>query len=519
MRALAGFAVVVSLSLSGCYKPNAPGGSYLCGVGNACPDGLSCKCGLCVASEDEAACSFEISAADGSRSMSIEEHQTFDVVVNALIKPGVPATKFNGEVTLSSTWGDVCVGTSGCVGLPDKVTLANGTATATIQLNRETIAPQSAILRAEFAGNVGTSGKLRINVDAPVFTADVAPVIAPLTGLPASSYGFASGFVAGPSVVKTTTSWLLYFIGAHVQKSGGKDQITTAVGLATSTDGKTFAAPTDPLFEAPIDDADTFGEASAFVAGDGAQVYFGRQQGYVDVGKTRKFGYATVAQLTSTSPTTGFALDMNPLVVLKGTGDSSCAYCTAIDTPTVIRDPNPALSGGGANASIMYFSTFQASADASSSPIAVVRASSADGKSFVVDPSPLIKSTTDEPVIFSPRVIVDGTTYKMFYSVTSAIVGGVVDPCVVHYHVGYATSSDGYFWVRSPRNVTRQTAPMTPVFDSPATGWEQKSSVLVGSVVPKDGIDPSSGLLLFYSAYKMQTQGCSANGVGRAARR
>lgn len=526
-------AVLALLALAGCYRPNAPGGSYLCGSADVCPDGLECICGQCVAEEAEAACSFEIGSTDSVRSLSVDEHQPFDVVVNAYAKSGAPATKFSGAVRLSSTWGDVCVGTNGCIGMPDKVTLSGGVATATVQLNRETIPPQTAILRAEFAGNVGSSGKLRINVNPPVFVRDAAPVIAPLTILPPTSFGFATTALLSASVVKVADGWRMYFDALHVQKMNGKDQTTVATGVATSADGKKFTPPGTPLFETPIDGVEAHGFTSAFVGPKGTQLFYARNPFYLDLAHSRAFGYLSIFRLLG-DEAGAFALDPNASILPGSGGDSGCPFCTSLDTPSVIPDANPALSGGGPDATVMFFSALQPSVDENNNTtytVVVVRAAAPNGQSYIVDPSPLLKSTADEAILYAPRVIVDGSIYKMFYSLASASAvdpAAILDPCspLASYRVGYATSSDGYFWVRSPRNASHKTKampnPPPAVFDvNPLPGqWDSGKSVQVSSVLPQDGVDPSSGLVLYYTAYDRQLNGvCLPNGVGRAVRR
>ena len=286
------------------------------------------------------------------------------------------------------------------------------------------------------------------------------------------------------------------------------------------------------MFESPTGAADSRGFSSAYRNTRGTQVYFARGPFSVDAAQSRSLGYLSIVRLDSTIPTGdgGFTLLTSPAVLAGGTGDSGCPFCTAIDTPVVIPDPDPSLTGGGPNASLMYFAALQQVTDFANNTtyqVAVVRASSPDGESFVVDASPLLKSTAEEQVLYSPRVIVDGTTYKMFYSLGTE-AESILDPCsaLATFRVGYATSSDGYFWVRSPRNSSRKTKaipnPPPAVFDvnTMPGQWDTGRSIQVGSVLPVDGVDPASGLVLYYTAYERQLTGaCMPNGVGRAIRR
>jgi hypothetical protein len=516
--------LVCALFATACYNPNALSGAYLCGAEDACPDGLTCECGQCVKSANQAACSFEITspmATVGKRGLStltVEEHEQFPIAVQAYAKDGTPATGFAGTVRLSSTWGDLCVGTSGCVSLPDQITMQSGTASATVQLNRETIPPLSALLRAELAGNVGTSGKLRITVNAPTFMRDAAPVVAPLTILPPTSFGFATLAMGAPSVIKSADGWHMFYFGVDVKKVMGKDELHLAVGVADSTDGVNFAPGAMPLFEGAGSPETAIGIPSAYDDGEQVHVFVGRQQAFLDAAKTNPFAYATIASYSAASAAGPFTLDTTPSVTTLGM-NPDCPYCSAVDVPMVIRDPNPSLSGGGPKAAIMFFSALQMSTTATT--VSVVRAGSADGVAYDVDPAPILQSTSSESIIYSPRVIVDGTIYKLFYSVTPLGTGDptmTLDPCTAPYHVGYATSSDGYFWVRSPTN----TAAGGHVFDINHTAgqWDSGASILVSSVAPQDGVDPSSGLALYYSPFsRVAGVACVPNGVGRAARR
>src|SRR5439155_14750938 len=112
-----------------------------------------------------------------------------------------PAGKFNGTVTLTSSWGDV---------VPPTVELVNGQAVAMVALNRETLPPQTAKITATFAGNKGVSGK--IAVKAPPFVRDLTAVVPPPTGT--ATFGFADTVVAEPDVLVTSAGeYRMYFGG------------------------------------------------------------------------------------------------------------------------------------------------------------------------------------------------------------------------------------------------------------------------------------------------------------------
>jgi len=544
--------VALLATVAGCYSPDPPSGTYLCGADGACPSGLLCECGQCVDQVGAAACSFEIAASNSARKLDVEEHERFKIDVRALKQDGSPANGFAGSVTLSSTWGDVCVGTAGCLGAPDKVTLAGGVASGVeVQLNRETISPQTAILRAEFAAAVGTSGKLQINVAAPTFMRGSAPLVPPLetdyertglklTVLPRVKFGSAAVFAGAPSVIKQADGWRMYFSGGGLISDAGPtgDKITAGTSVASSTDGKRFMPPTAPLFEIALDSESAVGSASALATSSGVSVFFGRAPAFPRGATATPIGFTMLARLRAAAPEGPFAVADAVPGITTGVGPMGCTTGCALDAPHVLFDPNAALYGGGSAAQLMFFSSVQREKNANGDEvlsIAIVRATSLDGESFEVDPSPVLKSTADEFVIYSPRVVVDGSVYKMFYSTVAFNVmqplADLTDPCSASYHVGYATSTDGLFWVRSPRNAETalvlaiDPAAKGPVFDIDDTvgAWEQGGSILVGSVVPVDGADPSSGLALYYSPYARVGpagfQRCYPNGIGRADRR
>ena len=135
----------------------------------------------------------------------------------------------------------------------------------------------------------------------------------------------------------------------------------------------------------------------------------------------------------------------------------------------------------------------------------------------MAEPAPILSSDlTGEAVLLAPRVIVDGTVFKMFYSYARAQdIMDISNLCNSNNHVriGYATSSDGFYWIRSPSN---------PAVEVGGTGWDADSNALiVGSVVPRDGISTSSGFALYYTTFRnvpVLFNACLPSGIGRATR-
>jgi len=189
---------------------------------------------------------------------------------------------------------------------------------------------------------------------------------------------------------------------------------------------------------------------------------------------------------------------------------TDCAYCDgAINFPSVIADP-----AGGA-----YIMFFSASHKVGTGGVAEIgRASSTDGMSWAAEPAPLLSSDiTGELVLLAPRVVVDGTVYKMWYSYARGQdIMDLQNLCndMNRVQIGYATSSDGFYWIRSPSN---------PAVAVGGLGWDADSRALVtGSVIPRDGKSVNSGFALYYTTFRtVSVLGfpvCVPNGIGRATR-
>ena len=77
--------------------------------------------------------------------------------------------------------------------------------------------------------------------------------------------------------------------------------------------------------------------------------------------------------------------------------------------------------------------------------------------------------------------------------------------------IGYATSNDGFFWVKSIYN---------PVIDVDTMGGGARA-LLASSVLPTDGVSASNGVTLYYSSFKrlgVINNRCLPNGIKRATR-
>ncbi len=497
----------VALSLwAGCYSPSPKSGAYRCSADGDCPSSQHCVCGLCVNHDQDAACGFSL---DATSSPMVNEHQTFPVTISALQKDGTPATGFNDTVTLGFELSD---GTSWCDVNPPTVQLIDGKATSVmVTLNRETIPPQRPLLTAIFAGNKGSSAGIQVN--APPFSKDTAATVAPVgVGKP---FGWADSFVAQPALLYDGSGFRMYFSGMQL-KAGSQ----VSLGLATSTDGRTFSAQSAPIF-APAAGSWYSGTVEApapFFSRAGVSLAFSGTQAMASLSPPAEIGMAT-----SPDGTAAFTVanSGNPVIkrTIAGQQMADCDYCgDSIDFPQVIGDPTNLGLDGGLGGKLMFFSATQ------NKVASIGRASSSDADSVVwlPEPAPVLSGDIGgEAILVAPHVLVDGTVFKMWYSF--ARLGDVINAgngteCDFPVDIGYATSSDGFYWVRSPSNNK------TPPVSRSATGWDAGiQAFLAGSVLPVDGTDPTKGIALYYTTLRHAIDGdltspCVPNGIGRATR-
>jgi hypothetical protein len=442
---------------------------------------------------------FKLTAQAGTGANAVEEHQPFALTVQALMADGATlATHFNGTITLSSTWGDVRI--IGAAGVVATTPLVNGQAQVMVALNRETLPPQAAVLHASFAGNQGASGKVAVRAPS-LARAATAAVDVPSSAQP---FGFADELVAQPDVKKGQSGWRMYF-GGLATRSG------YMFGVAQSSDG---GATFTPLSTTPVLTAGGAGwdmhaisSPSMFTANSGVNLAFS--------GSDQQFnGTTQIGIATSSDGVMPFALaGMTPAIK---TGD--CGYCgKGVDFPAVIGDPSAPTKNGAPTAWLMFFSA------SSGGSVSIGRASSSDGVHFTAEPAPLLSGDLfGEAVLLSPRVLVDGTVFKMWYTFARLADYKNNDLCASTASVGYATSDDGFFWIRSPSNSPSGVMP------AGGGGWDNTTtSFLVGSVAPTDGVDAQNGITLYYSTLRPTVVAtptgpiiyCLPNGIGRATRR
>jgi hypothetical protein len=500
-------AVVASaLLLSvGCYDPAPPSGGYRCSADTFCPKGLTCECGLCVKSKSDAACSFVIDAKQGGENPTVREHQSFPVTISARAQDGSPATGYNGVVELSFTLPD---GQRWCDVEPRTAEVKGGTATVMVSLNRETVPPQSPRLRARAGSAEGSSGPITVRVGP--FTRDPTPVVAPLDA--AGSFGWARLAVALPSILPGPSGYTMYFSG--VEKSGPLDAPRFSIGVATSPDGKTFTPTSAPVIP---------GSANAILFAPAAYKNVTTGQTIVAFGLSASAdilgGASDITLAVSPDGMTNFLPKMPPVLDNERCPD----YCRQrLDFPTVVtqRDPDAAPDAGDALTSyLLFFSGQEPRRNTLGLNIpAIGLATSTDGVTFVPEPSPVLNGDIGgEQYLTSPSVYLDGSVLKMYYSFTrpADTVAGMT--CDTKISIGYATSTDGRYWIRSPSN---STAPIAQA----AGGWDAGIyGFLAGAVVP-DPTQPNGGIVLYYSTMREVDLGglngkkCLPNGIGRATR-
>jgi hypothetical protein len=302
-------------------------------------------------------------------------------------------------------------------------------------------------------------------------------------------FGFADIYVAQPTVVRAPEGYRMYFSAAF----GNVLKPSAGIGVATSTDGLTFRPNAQPV----VDTTDQKGVSSlsVFQNAAGWELVLGLGERIVRSNSTDG--------LTFPKPFTGL---FSP---------TECGYCgMTVQFPFVMPDfssPDRAPDGGG-GAWLMFFSAVGASFRGG---VSIGRASSADdGMTFQPEPAPLLSSDlTGEAFLAAPKVVLDGTVYKMWYSLARLNeLAGLDKPCdpLTKTSIGYATSSDGFYWIRSPSN---------PVMEATTGGaWDNDAhTLLVGSVLPKDGMSADSGFTIYYTAMMHVGLACVPF-IGRAAR-
>ena len=467
--------LLITLLVAGCQSP--PSGGFRCSAADqACPGSLHCSCGLCVEHDNEAACTFDVQVdAD-----TVKEHQPFDVSITARAADGTPATGFHGTVDLSfrlpdgSRWADV---------RPATLALPGGSATTTVTINRETIPPQAPRLTVQFAGQSGASDG--IHVVAPRFVKDATPIV---------TMNARGTNVSTVQVVFDGTQFRMYYAG------NGSD-MKSKVGLALSPDGKNFTIANDTVFPGPgsifPSNAIIVSAAPYQSAGSWNLAFYAQSS----TGTTLDIG-----QASSPDGLGVFSLSNggNPILTHASCG----TYCNNTAWfPSVLQ---PATGEW-----LMFFSAMRCNAADGNClgffnvSMSVGRADSTDGSHFQPQPAPVLSGDAGgEQYLAAPAVLLDGSVYKMYYAFTHGL-GLAASPCdsAAQVQIGYATSTDGFFWVRSPSN---------PVVTLGGTGWDKSApGLLTGSVVPVDGVDPESGLMVYYSTFTSSGL-CVPFGIGRA---
>jgi hypothetical protein len=484
------------LLLAGCYSPSPPSGAYLCGPSNACPSSQSCVCGQCVNKPGDAACAFSV---DAMSTPPVAEHQGFQITIKALQADMTTPASYNGNVSLAFLLRD---GSLWCDVTPSTVPLTNGTASPSISLNRETIPPQTPLLTVTGpAGSTGSTG--HIVVYAPPLVKDVNPIVPP-SGM-GTSFGWADQVAAEPVVVKSASGYNMYFTGFGSRSIG--------IGVATSTDGKSFTPQSAPILTptpGTFYSMSVFAPAVMQTSSGWTMLFSGSDMGYNPNTSSDQIGMATSADGVS-----GWSVGNGGKPVLRHRPNADCVYCDAsLDFPALL--PQAANADGGSDGAMLFFAARQcANAACDSNSLVSIARATLDGTTWVPEPAPVLQGDVGgEALLLAPSLMLDGSVYKMWYSfarLKDVSVGA--DLCSgVPMFIGYATSTDGLYWVRSPSN-RNALGPTAGTWDSAYT------AMLVGSAIPLDGVNPSSGVAIYYSPWKKNVLNiCAPNGIGRATR-
>jgi hypothetical protein len=324
---------------------------------------------------------------------------------------------------------------------------------------------------------------------------------------PDAPFGWANLFAAQADVVMTGGQYRMYFTG---QSLGSR----ISLGVATSTDGgHSFTPQPAPIFK-PADNTfyDVQTEApSVFSGPHGPALAFSATDLMAPM-------MSQIGLATSVDGLQPFTIANGGKPILKRAAPrqtADCDYCQdGIDYPMVIDDPTNGAVDGGIGGKLMFFAATSQGHLAS-----IGRASSSDGVTFVPEPAPVLSGDIGgEAVLVSPQVMIDGTVFKMWYSFVGLADFRLGAFCDLTIAIGYATSSDGFYWVRSPANVKGKESWTHP------GGWDDGiKTFLANTPVPLDGSNPSSGVALYYTTVRHAiandfTSPCVPNGIGRATR-
>ena len=507
MRALA----VMSISLTiGCYSPTVPSAGFLCGDDGACPGTQTCVCGTCVNSPAEAACFLRVEIVSPPACSDpilaggcVHEDEPFNVKVTATVSDDARAmqTGYSGAVTLESTWGNVLVG-------PDftsaRLLLAGGSATASVKLDRATPPNGSLVLEAH-AGNPASgsqgagSSKTSLAVNPRPLVAEPTPLLTIASG------GWVNAFLGFPGVdVAPDGTHRLFFTGVTTSGVVNPADIAAEVGVATSTDDKTYTVQASPRI--------TGGKGTFYLApsalrdGSTVRLFF--------TSITASNTHSVVQQAVSTDSGATFPT-IQPLMNFD-CGDA-CSGTGAL-YPSALHDPHNAndwlLYLTGVPTSFTTGMTPPPDVLATFSPLLLARTADSGGSWALSHvPTPGTGTSFSEAIAVLPRVLYDprSALWRMWYA-----TGITNDTEACHTVIYYATSADGVFWTGANQQ---------PAFTREMVGWAaganpyQKTQPIVGVYTGAVDIASDGTYRLWYSPVIDAGKGfCLPVGVGRATR-
>src|SRR5581483_10304640 len=246
----------------------------------------------------------------------------------------------------------------------------------------------------------------KITVTPPPFARDPTPIVGQL-----ASFGWSKGYAAMPGVMRTVSgNYLMYFVGSKGPNMG------SAIGVATSTDGKGFTAGDHPVLgrtDLPLGSTG-LSSPSPFLGKNGV---IGLAFGAQDPNDPRGLGGIGVATLPDGMA--DFTVANGNMVALN---PAACPnFCNGgVGFASVIADPASTLDGG-VGQWLMFFSGVHGvpigDAGIAFATAGIGLVSSTDGVSFAAEPEPVLSGDLGgESILADPQVIVEGHVYKMWYS-------------------------------------------------------------------------------------------------------
>jgi hypothetical protein len=373
------------------------------------------------------------------------ENQPFTLDVRALTSGGDVVTSFSGEVAFSSSIGVLA---------PDHLTMEAGVASGEMMLSRE----GNGLLGAT-VGDL--DGILPITVEVTDWTRD--PVDSVLNGGLANSEHWNHGGIHSPAVVAHEGGLELFFSTRDIKSEEG-DFTDHVLGRAVSSDGGITwtLEPDEPIWTPEAAGVAGFGTLS--VMRDEAGMYWLFHTVHSDEGPLG---------IRAAKSADGIAWEAAPCLDVAGGFD-------AFWTQQGVMDPSVVALGDGLFR--MYFSVRRIEGAVETRDLGAVEGSCADGWGGVQEVlSHGEQGSWDAGWVSQAHVWREQNLWRMLY------VGAASDSGSAKSSIGYASSEDGWTWVRAGTN---------PVIQKESGFWEVHGVGGASTTVMADG---SRGV--FYTGY------------------